>query len=333
MDASLRSAQRLLGRWVPSARVAVGAGPTLETLPGGTESPRLVAPRMVEGTALQRRRVPGEPTPGCTAFLDGIQRSRVVTYHDGVPIVHGTVAAVIRVRQGRRLNTHSTGPRVNRALYIPRALVPPRLWNDASAGPWPVVDTGEPMEGTTWGTSVSADPALAVHPEALAERAVHFVEVARQEAERMLAEQWCASEQSPLYVDGSVSGSDRVAASPWCFGVVKRHGTLYVAPDSLAVLSALSPGQRTTAFRITAARRVPVLSWYLRLRDAAGRDPTWGLVRVEVADTPAIDVGARADEVSRWVLAERAPVSLPDSRWDTMAYGIRDCEEFLRSIT
>jgi hypothetical protein len=40
----------------------------------------------------------------------------------------------------------------------------------------------------------------------------------------------------------------------------------------------------------------------------------------------------RADEVSRWVLAETAPLSLPDGRWDKMAYGIRDCEEFLKAI-
>ena len=41
---------------------------------------------------------------------------------------------------------------------------------------------------------------------------------------------------------------------------------------------------------------------------------------------------ARADLVSRWILAERAPLSLPDPRWSTMAYGIRDCEEYLRAI-
>ena len=41
----------------------------------------------------------------------------------------------------------------------------------------------------------------------------------------------------------------------------------------------------------------------------------------------------RADEVSRWVLAERAPVALPDKRWSTMAYGIRDCEEYLRAVS
>jgi hypothetical protein len=32
------------------------------------------------------------------------------------------------------------------------------------------------------------------------------------------------------------------------------------------------------------------------------------------------------------VLAEAAPLALPDSRWDKMSYGVRNSEEFLRAI-
>jgi hypothetical protein len=56
-------------------------------------------------------------------------------------------------------------------------------------------------------------------------------------------------------------------------------------------------------------------------------------VRVEIANDPSTDLRARADEVSSWLLAESTPLALPDSRWDRMAYGIRDSEEFLRAIT
>jgi hypothetical protein len=61
-----------------------------------------------------------------------------------------------------------------------------------------------------------------------------------------------------------------------------------------------------------------------------------GLVRIEVARTQELEGSAtamtrRADEVSRWILAERAPLALPDARWDRMVYGIRDCEEYLRA--
>jgi len=86
-------------------------------------------------------------------------------------------------------------------------------------------------------------------------------------------------------------------------------------------------------FLLEPKRRTAVASWYLRLRDPSSRDPMFGLVRVEVARDPSEDISSRADEVSRWLLAEGSPLALPDSRWDRMAYGIRDSEEFLKAIT
>ena len=73
----------------------------------------------------------------------------------------------------------------------------------------------------------------------------------------------------------------------------------------------------------------------LRLRDPRGHDPMWGLVRVEISAPSTVDeprIGDRADEISRWVLAEVSPLALPDARWDKMVYGVRDCEEFLRAV-
>jgi hypothetical protein len=282
---------------------------------------------VVEGDVVRGRQVPGDPEPMFTGFLDGIQASRVAGYWRGLPIVHGTVAAVIRVRRNRRLATHGS-PLLERCLYVPRALVPPELWDAAVAEGLPVEDTGE-MAGTN-GTPRSG--AETGHPAALAERAVHAVEAHRGRLERQLAEAWCRVAVDSLYIDGSLTGSERVATSSHAVGVVKRHRTLYVGADGLPVIADLAAGERTTVVRLAPNRRTPVFSWYLRLRDAAGRDPMWGLVRIEVAELDAGRVTRRADEVSRWVLAERAPVALPDARWHTMAYGIRDCEEFLRAI-
>jgi DNA-binding NarL/FixJ family response regulator len=44
------------------------------------------------------------------------------------------------------------------------------------------------------------------------------------------------------------------------------------------------------------------------------------------------ELTARANLISRWILAEASPLALPDGRWDKMVYGIRDCEEFLRAV-
>ncbi len=37
-----------------------------------------------------------------------------------------------------------------------------------------------------------------------------------------------------------------------------------------------------------------------------------------------------ADQLSRWLLAERSPLSAPDPRWDRLLYGIRAVEQYLR---
>ena len=328
MDARLR---RLLSRWAPDfpdlhfAPAGAGdMGPALETLPADSESPRLVTPEAVEGADLEPRPV-RSPEPGFAAFLDGIQRSVVIGHAEGVPLVAATVAAVIRRRVGRRLMTDGRGPAIRRRVYVPRHLVPAALWDMAEREGYAPCDTG--TDGRPGGDG-------SAHPTAVQERAYHLVQQDREQLEQRLAEEWCAAESAPLYIDGGISKSERVATAACAVGIVKSHRTLYVDAAALSTLARLEAGQRTTAFRVTSQRRTPVVSWYLRLREAAGRGPLWGLVRIEVADArgDTAAVAARADTVSRWVLAERSPLALPDGRWDRMAYGIRDCETFLRAV-
>lgn len=209
-------------------------------------------------------------------------------------------------------------------VYCPRSLVPPASWETLrSAYGRQLVDTSEG----------AAD--LSSHPFALRDAAVHQVQAHREELEHRLAERWCALERDALFIDGGISGSEAVAISGCTVGVVKSHRTLYAEGEALAAVLALGPRERSSVFRITSPRRTMVASWYLRLRDPRGRDPMWGLVRVEVA-YPSPDamtrIGERADEISRWILAEASPLALPDARWDKMVYGVRDCEEFLRAI-
>src|SRR5256885_1992477 len=93
--------------------------------------------------------------------------------------------------------------------------------------------------------------------------------------------------------------------------------------------------RRSSPHRCASSTHSSVASRYLRLRAPVGHDPLWGLVRVEVAEergASSSKVGKRANEVSRWVLAESLPLAVPDGRWDKMVYGIRDCEEFLRAV-
>ena len=325
---ALRDAQRLFAALVPGGHVADDGGPPLEASVPSTEPTRLVASEVIEGTTLRARRIVEPPVAGFGAFLDGTQRSRVVCYHAGLPIVFGTTAAVVRVRVNRRMRTWARGPKVARRLYLPRAYLPAALWDRAAEAGFDPVDTTRREGGRE---------APHAHPFELLRCAVHAVQQDREALEQELAEEWCRAADAPLYIDGGVSKSEKVATSRCTVSVVKSHRTMYV-DDALPIVLELPAGWRTSVFAVTHAGDwlSPVASWYLRLRDPAGHDPMWGLVRVEIA-LPAPDergpaLAERADLVSRWVLAEGSPLAMPDARWDKMAYGIRDCEEFLRAV-
>jgi hypothetical protein len=328
MDASFRAARRCMQEWAPHVPALAESGPSLETLPTAVEPPRVIASKVIEGHAIRARRVEGDPEVGFAAFLDGTQRSRVLGYHEGLPLVFGTAAAVVRVRVARRLYTWNRGPEVRHRVYLPCASVPATLVAHYGDRGYVVVDTTRPD-----GSGADSRP----HPFALIERAVQHVREDREDVERTLAEAWCRLEGLPLCIDGGTSASELVAAAECAVGVVKSHRTLYADGEALARVLGLRRGERSSAFRLNPRHRESVASWYLRVRDPAGHDPMWGLVRVEAADLARRgerpeDLTARADRISRWILAEATPLSLPDGRWDKMLYGIRDCEEFLRAV-
>ena len=250
-------------------------GPTLESIAQPAERARFMSADVIEGTTVRTRRVFGAPTVGFSAFLDGTQQSRVLHYRLGLPVVFGTVAAVIRARINRRMITWRQ-PHVRSALYLPKPFLPSEHWERAERAGFSVVDT-------TAVTSAAEERPTIAHPIDLLERAVHAVQRDRERAEQALAESWCAHEHSPLYIDGGVSKSDVVAASGCTVGVVKSHRTLYVDGEALRVVLGLGHAERSTVFRITSRSRNPVASWYLRVRATEGRDPMWGLVRVEIA--------------------------------------------------
>lgn len=327
-DASFHGVQRRLAALLPTESWIDAPAPLELTTLGAQDAPRLMTAAVVEGRTLREHAVIGPPEARFAAFLDGTQTSRVIAHVDGVPIVHGAVAAVVRARVDRRMRIWDA-PRVRQQLYAPLSLLSD-AWRQALASTGlRVVDTLERRKPDS------------PHPFALQDAAIHAVQDDREAAERELAELWCdraqveREERGELFVDGAITGSEIVATAPNVAGVIKSHRTLYAEGDALRCVLRLRRGERTSVFRITSPRRTPVASWYLRLREPAGRDPLWGLVRVEVAEERGASsrkVGGRANEVSRWVLAEALPLAVPDGRWDKMVYGIRDCEEFLRAI-
>jgi hypothetical protein len=329
LDAGFRDVQRLFAAHAGAddgGDLLGDVGGLLELTAPATDPPRIAPASIIEGKGVRAYAVGIEGDIAFHAFLDGTQRSRVVHYVAGVPIVLGSVAAVVRVRLNRRLVTWRR-PRFEERVFIPRRFVPAWVWERAMTGSRAVVDTTADVGATD----------APMHPFDLLRRAVIGAQDLREELETELARDWCQMESGPLFLDGSVTRSDVVAGSECAVGVVKSHHTLYVEGDAMRTVFALPRGSRSSVLRIDAARRTPVATWYLRLRDWRQRDPMWGLVRVEAAlpapgSDPAV-LSERADRISRWILAEAAPLALPDARWDKMVYGVRDCEQFLRAMT
>ena len=273
---------------------------------------------------------------GVDAFLDGIQRSRVVGHMTGSPIVFATVAAVVRERIDRRMSTWHT-PSVRHLILASRAHLGEHQWTA-------LCDTGvNPID-----VSESGRDELPLHPLAVRARALEVVAQERETLERRLAAEWCGREQRWLWIDGGISGNLAVDAAAPAFGVVKSHNTLYGDATTLRATLGLSVGERSPLFLVQHRARRGVASWYLRLHASDDGDPLHGLVRVEVAPPITLfraddtehahpDLAAvraltqRADRVSGWIFSERGPIALPDPRWDTLTYGVYACEQFLKA--
>lgn len=314
---ALRAIQSLL----PDVEIVQSDAPADDSYGGAYgDAPCLASAECVEGSTLRAHRVTGGPEVRFAGFLDGIQRARIECHRNGIPIVLGTVAAAIRVRIDRRLTTWGCQtPTVSRRLYMPLTLL--QCEGRTESDGYEIVDT-------SYDDRTKA--LVSRHPAAL--RAVAFQRVGRDRdaAERELAELWCTEGAEPLFIDGGISGSALVASASCSVGVIKSHQKLYADGDGLDVVMSLRRHERSSVFAVASQGRHPVISWYLRLRDPRGHDAMFGLVRIEAS--VGGDVPARANEISRWVLAEAAPLSMPDGRWDRMVYGIRDCEQFLRAI-
>lgn len=302
---SLSSIRRRLG--VKGLTPAAGLP---EASSGRMEEACIRPARLVEGSVLSYHDVGGpEPWPDTLAFLDGVQRLHLVAYAGAAPIYLGEIAAAVRERRGGRLRTVGED---SRCLAIAR--------------PGALQAAGEALEGMTTVALPEDEPPHPVRDLALAGRAL---DRARGRLELDVGHRFRAASDGWLVVDGSLSESPDWAGDGRAIGVSKSHAALPFEGVQLECYLRLPRGHRTSVFAPQSRSVAPVLGWALRLWDWENRDLFHGLVRVEVA--PANGDPVSADRISRRLLAERAPLSTPDPRWDRLLYGIHSVEQYLRA--
>jgi hypothetical protein len=252
--------------------------------------------------------------PERVAFLDGIQRYAVEGRVGLIPVVRGYVAAAVLERAAGALRPIQV--EAEEFLVVPES----RLTLSQRTA---FEETGLPL--------VDASEADRAHPILDVQLAAKVVEARRADLEVRLAERFV--ERYPdewLVLDGSITDLARLLdRGPRVVGLIKSHETQFLEGQDLETALTLPEGYRSSVFARGGGARTTVYTWYLRLWPWEEQELLHGLVRVERPARPESLAGATW--VSRWLLAERAPLAVRDARWDRLLYPVQQVETYLRA--
>jgi hypothetical protein len=278
-------------------------------------------------------------------FLDGVQSSREIGRIEMAPVVIATVAAAVVNRCDRRFSRMplESPPALVQAVILPRGAGEAKVeafWEllleagfselgpkDTPFSPYLILDSVEYIGEET-------DPTDYV---GMRERARGRVRSLRERLEGGMLRGWelddrVLDSEDWIAVDGQlkqVQESNRRA-----IGLIKSVARPEFVGKDVGMLLDLEPGMRTTSFVPDwQLRRDPGeqrTSWYLRMwPPQRGADALGSLMRVEA---PLDMEPHQIDEISRWILAERAPLAKPDPRWPAMIYPIHYVEKILKPL-
>ena len=278
-------------------------------------------------------------------FLDGVQSSRELGRVEMAPVTVATVAAAIVNRCDRRFSRMpiESPPTVVQAVILPRSAGDARVeafWelllkagfselgpDEVPSYPHLVLDSAEYI--------AEADPSDYV---GMRERARVRVRALRERLEGGMMRRWELDDRTLedpdawIAVDGQLK--DIRESNRRAIGLIKSVARPEFVGKDVGMLLDLEPGMRTTSFipdwqlrRDLSERRT---SWYLRMwPPQRGADALGSLMRVEAPRDMEPDI---VDEISRWILAERAPLAKPDPRWPAMIYPIHYVEKILKPL-
>ena len=269
----------------------------------------------IDDAPFAAHRVPERGETGFTHFLDGAQKARLAMYYGLAPIYLAHTSAALLPRCEREIMS----PGVENYFEMFEAFVP----------------TGLPIGDRL--AELATPHLVAVEPDAttvMIRKAIHdAISERRDGLEERLAQGF---REGRLLIDGGIGKAlGRPAPgeeTPFVVGLVKSHHKQYFrSRERIDTILGLACGERTTAFyrERDESQGIQVVSFYLRLNLRPDQGPLFGLVRVEIPPEP--EFIARIDEIAGWLLHERAPMSLPDARYDRLLYPIRLVEKHLKA--
>lgn len=277
-------------------------------------------------------------------FLDGVQSSREIGRIGMSPVVVATVAAAIVNRCDRRFSRMplESPPVVVQAVILPRSIGGREVEafyellleagfselgpDEVPSSPHLVLDSAEYV--------ADADPSDYV---GMREYARGRVRSLRERLEGGMLGEWELDDRTLesdawIAVDGQLR--DIRESNRRAVGLIKSVARPEFVGKDVGMLLDLEPGMRTTSFVPDwQLRRDPGeqrTSWYLRMwPPQPGADALGSLMRIEAPRDTGPEL---VDEISRWVLAERAPLAKPDPRWPAMIYPIHYVEKILKPL-
>jgi hypothetical protein len=276
-------------------------------------------------------------------FLDGSQRTLLVWRLGLVPVTTTIAAAAILYRNDAgKVEIAPDTLRFRHAWLVPRRARQPGL--DALIAL--IEESGGEIVDPLADLPDEAYDALAGDYGKLHQAAYVAARSVREKLEWKLLEEWdhgrvVRSEDDWLVVDGRMRFIVQNAV-----GLVKSFTRQQLVGGEAETVFGLAPGHRSGAFRLpsdfhrdlgldsdidlapaTGQYGAPTL-WYLRMHNSLGQDARHALVRVEAGRD--VRSAEEIDEISAWLLAERAPKAASDSRWATLLYPIHLLEEILK---
>ena len=312
------------------------------------ETTQFTGSRHLEGPPKQID--PGRPNASSRLcyFLDGVQATYEVGRIGPVPIVVTSVAAVVVERCGKRFSRMELGglPRMVRAVILPLGVGDERVeaFRDllleeglTELGYEEAPEAADLVLNSIEHTS-SPDPGDYV---GMKEKAFGRARTLRERLESGLLNRWEGDDrvlgsdsEDWIAVDGQLR--TRVEAPPpqRAIGLIKSVAHPEFVGEDVNVLLDLAPGTRTTSFipewQLRRSATDQRSSWYVRLwPPQQGADALGSLMRVEA---PLGTGPEKVDEITRWILAERAPLAKPDPRWPAMIYPIHYVEKILKPL-